>query len=133
MTQELVLLTAFACALSAGLLYDLISTAYRSLMAPQIRRALNACHDEIEFAKLNHVASSPSASLQKLSQANSAFQMAKRSLDAGHYKLCLAQAQSALLQIRQARQQLVICHRPMPVFPSYCIVSSPDNLQWMGQ
>jgi len=89
MTQELVLLTAFACALSAGLLYDLISTAYRSLMAPQIRRALNACHDEIEFAKLNHVASSPSASLQKLSQANSAFQMAKRSLDAGHYKLCL--------------------------------------------
>jgi len=102
-------------------------------MAPKICQALNACHDEIEFANLNHLASSPGPALQKLSEANTAFKMSQGSLHDGQYKLCLAQAQSALALIREASKELAISENPRPVFPSCRIISHPDGLQWMGK
>jgi len=133
MTPQTVLLALFAAALFAAAIYFLIVSTDRSSMAPKIRQALNACYDEIEFANLNHLPSSPAAALEKLSQANTDFKMAQHSLSVSQYKLCLIQANSALTQIREARKQLVISERPKPVPPSLRIISSPDNLQWMGK
>lgn len=133
MTPQIILLYLFAVAFSVCALLVLINSAYRQHMAPKICQALNACHDEIEFANINHVATSPAQALQKLSEANTAFKMAQNSLHEGSYKLCLEQAQSALGLIRESRKTLVICSIPMPVFPSNRIISHPDGLLWMGK
>lgn len=116
-----------------GIVAFLVVSMYRSRMAPQVREAMNAAYQDVEFLKINHIPDRcDGETLSRFEAACAMFRDAENSLFAGRYKRTVELAKQASATIRSLRGRLVCQEHPRPVGPSCRIVSHPDGLVWMG-
>ncbi|CAN5561091.1 hypothetical protein BH11CYA1_BH11CYA1_25810 [soil metagenome] len=131
---RLVFILVLSAIVVLGIGAFLITSVYRSHMAPRVREAMNAAYDDVEFLRINHLPQRcDGETLYRLEAAFAMFRDAKNSLDAGRYKRTVELAKQASATIRSLRSRLVCREQPMPVPPSLRIISSPDCLVWMGK
>lgn len=130
---RMVFLLALAAIVLVGIVAFLIVSMYRSRMAPQVREAMNAAYQDVEFLKINHIPERcDGETLYRFEAACAMFRDAENSLSAGRYKRTVELAKQASATIRSLRSRLVCREHPRPVPPSLRVISHPDGLVWMG-
>lgn len=114
----------FFLVLATCVVVGIVASMHPSRMAPQVREAMNADYQDVEFLKINHIPDRCNGeTLSRFEAACAMFRDAENSLFAGRYKRSVELAKQTSATIRSLRGRLVCQEHPRPLGPPCRFVS----------